>query len=118
MRLSPRGLSDGAHGVQLLATDVDGQATLSAPAKLRVDGQPPEVTARLVSGDRVRVSIRDRASGVAVAATRVNFGDGHRAHGHKQFVHRYGRRGLYRIVAYMRDRVGNQGVVRRLVSVP
>jgi PKD domain len=118
MRLSPRGLGDGAHKVQLLATDINGQATLSAPAELRTDGQPPKLTVRLVHGGTgVRVSIRDPDSGVAAGAVRVEFGDGASAHGHTRMTHRYARAGVYRIVASVRDRVGNRGVVRRLVSV-
>ncbi len=118
LRLSPRGLGDGAHRVQLLATDADGQATLSAPARLRIDGQPPEVTVRLVHGGTgVSVGVRDRASGVKAGTVRVQFGDGARAKGHKRATHLYARAGDYLIVVQARDRVGNGGVVRRLVSV-
>jgi hypothetical protein len=118
MRLSPRGLGDGVHRVQLLATDIYGEATLSAPAKLRIDGQPPKVSVRLSrGGTSVVVSVRDPDSGVDAAAVRVQFGDGRSAHGRKRLSHRYARAGVYRIVVRVRDRVGNTGVVRRLVSV-
>ncbi len=43
LRLDPRGLGSGRHRVQLLATDADGQATLSPPSTLLVDGVPPTV---------------------------------------------------------------------------
>ncbi len=38
--VNPRGLSSGRHRLQILATDRDGQSTLSAPAKLLVAGGP------------------------------------------------------------------------------
>jgi hypothetical protein len=117
MRLNPHGLGDGSHRVQLLALDADGQATLSAPAKLRVDGQPPEVLTRGARGERESVVVRDRASGVVAAAVRVAFGDGHFASGRKRLTHRYRHAGVYRIVVRARDRVGNREVLRRLVSV-
>lgn len=118
MRLNPRGLGDGAHRVQILATDIDGQATLSPIADLRVDGQPPTVEITLVHGGRgVRLRVRDVASGVAAAAVRVSFGDGHSAKGRKRVTHLYAHAGVYRIVAHVRDRVGNSAVVRQFVSV-
>lgn len=118
VRPSPRGLGDGAHRVQLLVIDADGQATLSAPSELRVDAQPPSVSVRtLRGGGAVSVSVRDRASGVSAAAVRVSFGDGHSGRGHKRLTHRYTRPGVYQIVVYARDRVGNRGVTRKLVSV-
>jgi hypothetical protein len=118
LRISPRGLGDGGHRVQVLATDIDGQQMLSAPDDLRVDGRPPTVSVALVRGGRgVRVRVRDGASGVRARAVRVSFGDGHGARGRKQMTHVYARAGVYRIVAYVRDRVGNAAVVRRLVSV-
>jgi PKD domain len=118
LHLSARGLGDGAHRVQLLATDIDGQATLSSPETLRVDGTPPEVTIGHVEGGHaVSVDIRDPDSGVNVHAVGVNFGDGHRAGGRKRLIHRYSRAGIYQVVVRVRDRLGNSGVVRRLVSV-
>ncbi len=106
------------HRVQLLASDAGGQATLSAPARLRIDGQPPIVAVGLVdSGRGVRVSVRDRASGVKTAFCRVAFGDGAHAKGRKRARHVYARGGLYRIVVQVSDRVGNRAIVHRLVSV-
>ena len=50
-------------------------------------------------------------------AISVSFGDGHSARGRKRFRHRYARAGIYRVVVHVRDKLGNAGVVRRLVSV-
>jgi hypothetical protein len=47
----------------------------------------------------------------------VSFGDGAGAHGRARYVHRYARAGVYRVIVHVRDRIGNQGVVRELVSV-
>ncbi len=44
--LGARGLGSGRHRVQVLATDLDGAATLSAPSTLLIDGVPPDGHAR------------------------------------------------------------------------
>jgi hypothetical protein len=118
LRFSARGLGDGVHRIQLLATDVDGQATLSSPESLHVDGTPPAVRIRRARGGHaVSVSIRDPYSGVDVHAVSVSFGDGHHAGGRKRLIHRYSHAGIYRIAVRVRDRLGNSAVVRRLVKV-
>jgi hypothetical protein len=117
-RLDPRGLGSGRHRVQLLATDVNGQSTLSAPSRLLVDGQPPGVViTRARGGYGVSVRIRDPYVGIDVHAVSVSFGDGHGARGRKRFRHRYAGGGIYQVVVHVRDRLGNAGVVRRKVSV-
>lgn len=118
LRLSPRGLGSGAHRVQLLVTDIDGQATLSSAATLRVDGTPPAVTIkRARNGHVVSVRVRDRDSGVRARAVSVNFGDGHHTGGRTRLHHRYAHAGIYQVVVRVRDLLGNGNVVRRLVSV-
>jgi PKD domain len=118
MRLDARGLGSGVHRVQVLATDIDGQQTLSSPATLRVDGTPPTVkVVRKARALAVSVQIRDPDSGVAKAAISVSFGDGHRVAKRARVSHRYASPGVYTIVAHVRDRVGNQAIVRRLVTV-
>lgn len=118
LHLSPRGLGDGVHRVQLLVTDTYGQATLSAKQTLRVDGTPPAVAIRLVQGGHaVGVRVHDPYSGVSARAVSASFGDGHHAGGRLRIRHRYGHAGIYRIVVRVHDRLGNAGVVRRLVSV-
>jgi len=118
LRVDPRGLGAGVQHVQVLATDIDGQATLTPPSTLRVDGQPPTVTVvRARRGSAVTVRVRDAGSGVDAHAVSVSFGDGTHAHGRSVYRHTYAHPGIYQIVAQVRDRLGNQGVVRRLVSV-
>jgi hypothetical protein len=118
LRLNPRALGSGVHRVQLLVTDIDGQATLSAPSALRVDGTPPTVTIRrALGGSGVSVVVRDRYSGVNVHAVSIAFGDGHRTDGRGRAKHRYAHPGIYQVVVRVRDRLGNGGVVRRVVSV-
>jgi hypothetical protein len=118
LHISPRGLGSRRHRVQVLATDIDGQAALTPPSPLLVDGQPPAVTvARARGGRSIRVRIGDSGSGVAKAKVRVSFGDGRSAGGRARFVHRYARGGVYQVVVSARDRLGNQTIVRQLVSV-
>lgn len=118
LRFSARGLGTGTHLVQVLATDIDGQATLSSATALKVDGQAPTVEVKR-TGDGRAVSIRVRDSGVGVSAkaVRVSFGDDASAHGRARLRHRYARPGVYTIVAHVGDRLGNSAVVRRLVSI-
>jgi PKD domain len=118
MRINAHGLGNGLHHVQVLATDRYGDSVLTPPSPLRIDGQPPVVSFRTTNGgDGVIVRVSDAQSGVAVNAVRVEFGDGHSAHGRTQLRHRYARPGIYTIVVHVRDKVGNAGVVSHLVSV-
>jgi hypothetical protein len=109
---------DGSHRVQVLATDLNGEATLTPAALVRVDGTPPTAQVRIARGGAVVVRVRDGGSGVAAAGTSVSFGDGRFGHGHARFRHVYARRGSYRIVVHARDKAGNRGVISRDVSVP
>jgi len=104
--------------VQLLAIDIEGQSTLSAPSSLLVDGQPPSVKiTRALDGFGIRVRVSDAYSGVATQAVNVSFGDGRSARGRRRFSHRYAHAGVYTVVVHVRDKVGIAGVMRRLVSV-
>jgi hypothetical protein len=47
----------------------------------------------------------------------VSFGDGKRGRGRTLLRHRYAHGGVYQILARVRDKVGNQGIFRQLVSV-
>ena len=117
-RLDPRGLSSGRHRLQVLATDRDGESTLTAPSTLSIDGVPPTVkVARTGGGEVVRVRVRDSYSGVDAHAVSVSFGDGVSAHGHTSFSHRYHHAGVYCVVVHVRDAIGNAGVVSQWVSV-
>jgi hypothetical protein len=118
LRLDPRGLASGAHAVQILATDADGQATLTSRQTLKVDGQPPTVRlGRRQGGRTVTLNVVDPDSGVAKGAVTVSFGDGHTARGRASLRHRYASAGIYTVVVHVADRLGNRGVVRRLVKV-
>jgi len=118
MRLDTRGVGSGRHSVQVLATDVEGESTLSPPSTLLLDGVPPAVKiTRVQHGSAVSVRISDAYSGVDAPAVGVNFGDGKSAHGHSRFSHRYAHGGLYRVTVHVRDKVGNEGTVRQWVSI-
>jgi len=118
LRLDPLALSSGVHRVQVLVTDRDGQATLTPPSTLQIDALPPAVKIqRIEAGHAVSVRVSDAYSGVRARAVRVSFGDGSSAAGRTRFRHSYARPGVYRIVVLVSDRIGNQGVVRQLVSV-
>jgi PKD domain-containing protein len=118
LRLDRRRLGSGRHRVQLLATDIDGQATLSEPSPLLIDAQPPTVKI-LHRRPRSVLSIRvlDPFSGVDSRAVRVSFGDGQHARGRARFSHRYRRPGTYRVSVTVRSKAGSAGVVRQWVSV-
>jgi hypothetical protein len=118
LRLDPLGLGSGRHRVQLLATDIDGQATLSPPSTLLIDGEPPAVKiTRAQGGYGVTVRVSDAYTGIDTHAVSASFGDGHSARGRKRFSHRYSHGGVYQVVVHVRDKLGNAGVVRWLVSV-
>jgi len=118
LRLDPLGLSTGSHRVQLLATDIEGQSTLSKPSVIHVDGTAPIVSIARTRGDRgVSVRVHDPYAGIDVHDVVVSFGDGHGARGRKRFGHRYAHGGVYRVVVHVRDKLGNTGVVSRWVKV-
>ena len=104
--------------MEVLATDIDGSSTLSAPDTLLVDGVPPPVRfGRADGGSAVMVRVIERYSEVDEGAVRVSFGDGHSAHGRAHFKHRYARAGVYHVIVRVRDEIGNSGVTSRWVSV-
>jgi hypothetical protein len=118
LRLQGSDLGSGRHIVQVLATDLDGQSILTPAELLRVDGRPPAV--KVVGGRggaSVAVRVTDPGSGVDKRHTSVSFGDGFSASRRARFVHRYAHAGVYTIVVRVRDKLGNRGVVRHLVSV-
>jgi hypothetical protein len=115
--IDTRGLSSGRHRLQVLATDSEGQSTLTAPATLLLDGVPPTVRIAPTRGGAVRVRVRDRYSGVDAHAVSVSFGDGAVAHGRAVYSHRYSLAGVYHVIVYVLDKIGNQGVVSQWVSV-
>jgi PKD domain len=118
IHLDTRGLSNGVHKVQVLATDIYGQATLTPASTIRIDGGPPVVKLTRTHGEHaVLVRVSDANSGVAVKAVSVAFGDGAHASKRKSLSHRYSRAGVYQVVVTVSDKLGNKATVRRLVSV-
>ncbi|MGP0101079.1 MAG: PKD domain-containing protein [Solirubrobacteraceae bacterium] len=116
--VDPRGLSSGRHRLQVLATDRDGQSTLSAPVPLLIAGVPPTVRIQAGRGSSsVSVLVSDPYDGVKASAVSVGFGDGTAARGRTRLEHRYARPGVYLVTVHVRDRIGNSGTVRRWVSV-
>jgi hypothetical protein len=116
--LDPVALGDGVHHVQVIATDGAGQRTMTPQSELKVDANPPIVRVRAIAGGRgVQVSVRDRASGVDAAATRISFGDGRRSAHRRTATHAYARAGAYTITAFVRDNAGNSATVRVRVAV-
>ena len=117
-RLDTRGLGAGTHHVQVLATDIDGQAVLSPPATLLLDARPPAIRINRSGGGRgVSVRVTDIGPGILARTVSVSFGDGHHAGRRTRFRHTYARAGVYTVVVRAVDKLGNATVVRRLVSV-
>lgn len=103
--LGPRQLDDGRHRVTVVATDPDDQTRTSVASKLLVDRTAPRVRVVRVGGGRVRVVVRDGASGVAGA--RIAWGDG-RHGGGRRATHAYASGGPHVVSVVARDRAGNE----------
>jgi hypothetical protein len=116
-RIDPRSLGDGVHHIQILATDSLGQQTMTPPAELKVDADPPKLSITTLAHDTVRVRVYDRASGAVGSATSIEFGDGARVSDKLSARHTYTRPGLYVIVVRSRDKVGNRLLARVPVRV-
>jgi hypothetical protein len=115
--LSSRGLGNGAHKVQVLATDSFGQQMMSPVATLEVDATAPEVRVRLLGRERVRVRVFDRTSGALAQDTFIAFGDGAHASHRLTVSHTYPRPGRYVIVVHSRNRLGHRLVAHLRVQV-
>jgi hypothetical protein len=115
--LDPRGLGDGVHQVQVLATDSLGQQTMTPDATLKVDANPPEATVRRLGARRIAVRVFDRASGALAHDTAISFGDGSGAKHKLTARHTYRARGTYTVTVHSRDRVGNTLDVHLRVQV-
>jgi PKD domain len=118
LRLDTRGLSNGAHKVQVLATDIFGQSTLTPAFALKVDGGSPNVKITRTRGDHaVLIRLSDPNSGLAPKTISVSFGDGQHAGKRKSIAHRYARAGVYQVVVQVSDKLGNKATIRKLVSI-
>ena len=115
--LDSRGLGDGVHHVQVLATDSLGQETMTPPATLKVDAEPPEVDVDRLGHGRVRVRVFDRASGALANATLISFGDGAHVSHRLTAIHAYRRPGSYAIVVRSADKVGHRLLAHLWVQV-
>jgi hypothetical protein len=117
-RLDPRRLGPGKHRVQVLATDIDGQAMLSPASALKTDGAPPTVLIKRTGhGGAVSVRLSDSGVGIAKRSVTVSFGDGSKTGGRVRLHHRYAHGGVFQITVHARDKLGNQLVTQRPVSV-
>jgi hypothetical protein len=115
-RIDARRLGDGVHKLQLLATDLLGEATLSSPSSLQVDGSPPTVRIGHGRGHALVVRIRDPDSGVVRRAINVSWGDGSQS-GHATLLrHSYARPGRYSLTIHVADKVGNAQTIHEGVS--
>jgi PKD domain len=118
LHLDTRGLASGTHKVQVLATDIFGQSTLTPAFALKVDGGSPNVKITRTHDDHaVLVRLGDPNSGLAPKTIKVSFGDGAHAAKHKSLSHRYGHPGVYQVVVQVSDKLGNKATIRKLVSV-
>ncbi len=116
-RLGARGLGNGVHRVQVLATDALGQETMTQAATLMVDASPPEVSVRRLGHRLVQVRVIDRASGAVASDTFIAFGDGTRVSHKLDVLHSYARGGRYVIVVQSRSRVGHSVTAHIRVQV-
>jgi hypothetical protein len=118
-RLPLAGLGSGVHEIQVLATDGLGQTMMSAEHSLKLDVTPPIVQLSTIERHHgVHVSVTDPDSGVAVAKTRIDFGDGSRvSSGQAQVDHTYAAPGLYEVTAHVVDKVGNAATLNLGVRV-
>ncbi len=116
--LKARALGDGAHDVQVIATDGSGQQTPSNDSELKLDVNPPQVTIRKLAHRTIQVRVHDGASGLKTASTRIDFGDHTKVvKGKATIKHRYKR--SMRVVVIVRsvDKVGNAGRWRERVQI-
>jgi hypothetical protein len=118
LRLDTRGLANGSHQLQLLATDIFGQSTLTPASTIKIDGGSANVRVTRTHGGRgVALRLSDPNSGLASGTIRVSFGDGAQGRGRTALKHRYGRPGVYQIVVQVSDKLGNKATIRKLVNV-
>ena len=73
--IEPQRLGDGVHHLQLLATDSDGQSTLSVPSTLSIERTPPIVKISHAQGGYIVVRVLDSYSGIDTHAVSVSFGE-------------------------------------------
>lgn len=117
-RIPRRGLEDGRHGVEIRATDVLGQRTVSNRATLRVDGTAPQ--ARITRRPRRRVTVRitdHGRSGLNSERSTITWGDGDQSAAVSGRTHAYARPGRYRVTTRLYDAAGNREIRSTWVRV-
>ena len=119
LRLDPRGLGAGRHRVQLLATDIDGSvhalAAVAAADRRRTACCHDRARDRRLRRQRARPrSLLQRLTCTRSASASATVTAPAAA---SASCHRYAHGGIYQVVVHVRDKLGNAGAVRRLVSV-
>jgi hypothetical protein len=130
----PFDLPDGSHPWRIVTIDRRGQETPGIERRLNIDGTAPSArvatTGTLRAGQRIRFLGTDnppaavpRQAGAPAVRTSglrritASFGDGRRGSATRELRHVYRRRGNYRVRVVVRDRAGNQAVVKLVVRV-
>lgn len=120
LRLGPDDLPDGRHKVRIVATDAQGQQTVSNAGDYPIDRRAPRIELRR-RGMRVTVTVSDgkrhRTSRVDRGSVEVHWGDGHTGSGGRKLEHRFKHRGRYRIAVRASDKAGNARALHRTVVV-
>jgi hypothetical protein len=133
----PFDLPDGSHSWRITTIDRRGQETPGTERRLNIDATRPvaavATTGTLRAGQAIRFVARDdpppqpvpqpgqpvpppvRTSGLERLT--ASFGDRGRATGTREVRHVFMRKGSYRVRLVVRDRAGNQAIVKLLVKV-
>ena len=133
----PFDLPDGSHSWRIVTIDRRGQETPGTERRLNIDTTRPvaqvATTGTLRAGQSIRFVARDdpppqpvpqpgqpapppvRTSGLQRVT--ASFGDRGRATGTRDVRHVYRRKGNYRVRLVVRDRAGNQAVVKLIVKI-
>jgi hypothetical protein len=117
MRLNTSGVTAGAHKVQMLATDIYGQSTLTPTSTIKIDGGSLNAKfKRTHGGHAVSVRLSDPNAGLQIKTIKVSFGDGADAKARKSLSHVYARPGVYQVRVQASDKLGNKVTARKLIS--
>jgi hypothetical protein len=133
----PFDLPDGSHSWRIVTIDRRGQETAGLERKLNIDTTKPvaqvATTGTLRAGQSIRFVARDdpppqpvpqpgqptpppvRTSGLQRLT--ASFGDRGRATGTREVRHVFRKKGSYRVRLVIRDRAGNQAIVKLVVKV-
>jgi hypothetical protein len=108
---APAPLPDGAHTLQVITFDRRGQAVASGVRTFMIDTAPPaaalQVTGQRRRNRRLTVRVLTADVGSGVGRVRVDYGDRTKDGRKASTVHRWARRGRYRVTASVADVAGN-----------